>query len=384
MLTQDALSDCRFCAQVSKEKGEDPIGTAGTAAHWLVIELAQPWTKELYTQDPMMVSLIKLFRQLFIRHGVSIQPILIAPDREYSQPGKTRMIYYYRSQRPFAQFEKQEYLVPEADFPKLATAIMMRLMKRPNELEAFQCYRQDTSHIREMLVCTHGNIDVACARFGQPIYKTLRQEYAAQSDDRLRVWRCSHFGGHKFAPTLVDLPDGRYWGHLEAELLDTLVYRQGDVERLRSHYRGWSGLSKFEQIVEREIWMQQGWDWLAYAVWGRTTRKGLTGIKRYLYRWLRLIPLPQVRFFVDLWTSDATWAEVQIYFTNPDQQISGMYQARVDVCGKVITAGQSPKQGEQIQLTTVPQYRVSHLKQMNPPNKRGLKGIWSRVKGMFR
>ena len=42
MLTQDALVDCRFCSLVSKANGEDPIGTAGTADHWLVVEFAQP------------------------------------------------------------------------------------------------------------------------------------------------------------------------------------------------------------------------------------------------------------------------------------------------------------------------------------------------------
>ena len=56
------------------------------------------------------------------------------------------------------------------------------------------------------MVCTHGNIDAACARFGYPIYQQLRQNYATQS---LRVWRCSHFGGHQFAPTLIDFPSGR-------------------------------------------------------------------------------------------------------------------------------------------------------------------------------
>ncbi|MEM1256367.1 MAG: sucrase ferredoxin [Cyanobacteria bacterium P01_H01_bin.21] len=212
MLTQDALADCRFCSQVSKGNGEDPIGTAGTANHWLVMELAQPWTEQMFKEDPRITPLIELFKKLFMRHGIMMQPMLIAPDREYSQPGKTRVIYYHRPQKQFAQFEKQEFIVPEADFPRLARAIMKQLMKQPNELEAFQSYRHDTSHIREMLVCTHGNIDVACARFGQPIYKKLRDEYAGFPSSLLRVWRCSHFGGHKFAPTLIDLPSGQYLG----------------------------------------------------------------------------------------------------------------------------------------------------------------------------
>ncbi|MEM0981450.1 MAG: sucrase ferredoxin [Cyanobacteria bacterium P01_H01_bin.58] len=357
MLTQEALTDCRFCSQVSKANGEDPIGTAGTADHWLVMELPQPWTEQMFHEDPRITPLIELFKQLFMKHGVMMRPVLIVPDSEYSRSGETRIIYYHRPQKQFAQFEKQEFIVPEADFPRLATAIMKNLMKQPNELEAFQSYRQDTSHIRELLICTHGNVDVACSRFGYPIYKKLREEYTTD----IRVWRCSHFGGHQFAPTLIDLPEGRYWGHLEPEMLDLLVYRNGAVTGLRSHYRGWAGLSKFEQVAEREIWMQEGWNWLTQHKSGKTLRKGLTGIKRYLYPLLKHIPLKRVQFFLEQWTKEATWAEVQIQVTESEQNTPTVYTARVEVSGQIMTAGYSPKKGENIELRSVPQYRVSRL-----------------------
>ncbi|MEM1243183.1 MAG: sucrase ferredoxin, partial [Cyanobacteria bacterium P01_H01_bin.26] len=307
------------------------------------------------------VPLIELFKQLFMKHGIMLQPVLIVPDREYSRPGETRMLFYQRSQKQFAQFEKQEYVVPEADFTRLATAIMKQLMKQPNELEVFQAYRQDTSHIRELLICTHTSVDVACGRFGTPIYQELRNKYADSPESHLRVWRCSHFGGHQFAPTLIDLPTGQYWGHLEPEMLALLVRQQGDVTGLRSHYRGWSGLSKFEQIAEREIWLETGWDWLAYQKSGRTLRKGLKGIKRFLYPLLRWIPLKRVQFFVDQFTRDAAWADVEIQFTNPDQAVSGVYRARVEKYGQVMTAFKSPKKGEEPELKASPQYRVSQL-----------------------
>ena len=395
MLTQDALTDCRFCSQVSKANGEDPIGTARQADHWLVLEFAQPWTQEMFHEDPQITLFLKLLKQLFFKRGVIMQPILIAPDKEYSRLGETRVIYYHRSQKQFARFEKQEFIVPEAEFPRLVEALLKHLMKQPNEFSKFQRYQQDTSHIREILICTHGNIDAACARFGYPLYKKLRDEYAGNwvnkegqgnadvqnwehhggssplspstslphhlSTTQLRVWRCSHFGGQQFAPTLVDLPDGHYWGHLEPEMLDRLVYRQGDVTRLRSFYRGWAGLSTFEQVAEREIWIQEGWSWLSLRRSGQIISKGLSGVKRYLYPVLRLIPLKQVQVFLERWTQDATWAEVQIRFMSSDRVTSGIYSARVEVSDAVMTAFKSSKSGEEIQLQTTPQYRVSRL-----------------------
>ncbi|NEQ99959.1 MAG: sucrase ferredoxin [Cyanothece sp. SIO2G6] len=361
MLTQDTLTDCRFCAEVSKAAAEDPIGTARNVDCWLVMELAQPWTEKMFQEDPRITPLIELFKQLFMKYGVLMSPVLVVPERDYSQPGQTRIMYFERPQDQFAQFEKQEFVVPESETTPLAVAIMKNIIGQPNDLARFQPYRQDTAHVRDIMVCTHGNVDVACARFGFPIYKTLKDKYAAQSDGTLRVWRCSHFGGHKFAPTLIDLPTGQYWGHLEPDVLDALVHRQGEVKQLRSHYRGWSGLGKFEQIAERDIWMEQGWDWLSCHKSGKTLNKGLKGIKRYLYPMLKWVPLKRAQVLLEQWTNDATWAEVRVDFRDPIQGISGTYQARIEGCGEVMTAAKSPKQGEEMQLAAVSQYRVSHL-----------------------
>lgn len=77
--------------------------------------------------------------------------------------------------------------MPEDLLTRLATAILKQLKNEPNELSDFEAYRQETSHIREILTCTHGNVDVACARFGYLIFKKLREEYAAASEGTLRV-----------------------------------------------------------------------------------------------------------------------------------------------------------------------------------------------------
>lgn len=180
------------------------------------------------------------------------------------------------------------------------------------------------------MVCTHGNVDVACARFGQPIYQNLRKEYACSST--LRVWRCSHFGGHQFAPTLADFPTGQVWGHLEPEILDTLVHRNQPVANLQPFYRGWSGLGQFEQIAEREIWMQRGWDWLNFRKSGQT----LTAAGQ-----------------------EAESVSVRITFASPDGREAGSYEATVEASGSVMSALNSGQA-----LTAVKQYRVRQLTQM--------------------
>lgn len=141
---------------------------------------------------------------------------------------------------------------------------MWALFEAKATLPQFDAYRVNHEHApRDLLVCTHGTIDVACAKFGYPLYRHLRDTYA---DEHLRVWRVSHFGGHVFAPTLIDMPTGHYWAYIGEAQADQIVQRQGDVTKLRGHYRGWSGLPDgFAQAAERELWQQMGWAWFDYA-----------------------------------------------------------------------------------------------------------------------
>lgn len=322
--------DCRFCSLVSKANGEDLIGTAGTCEHWLIMEVPQPWPQEIFQQNPIIKPVIGLFQELIFQHGVNLKPILIAPDREYSHPGFTRIFYYYRPAKLFSQFEKQEFVVPESKAADLLTAIFQQLIQQPNNLSQFQQYQQQTSHIRELMVCTNAQVDLACGRFGTPIYRQLRKEYAPVSNEKLRVWQTTHFGGHQFAPTLIDLPQGCLWGHLESDVLDLLVQQNNSVSGLRQYYRGWTGLSKFEQIAECKIWMQSGWNWLNYLKAGKVLAM----------------------------EKDGDWAEVRIDFALPDGSTSGAYEARIEVCGEVMSAFNSAKEME---LEAVKQYRVSRL-----------------------
>lgn len=333
LINHSTQADCRFCSTVSKANGHDPIGSAWRYDRWLIIEMPQPWQQAVWLEHPILHTIYHdLIKPLQEDQGLWVRPLLIAPDRDYSQPDQTRVLYYHRPVGLFAEFEKQEFIIPTDQILPLATA----LLTQPEQLPQFTTYQQQTAHIRELMVCTHGNVDVACARFGFPIYEQLRKDYAATSEGTLRVWRCSHFGGHVFAPTLIDLPEGRYWGHLEPEILDRLVHRNGSVADLRSFYRGWSGLSKFEQIAEREIWIQKGWQWLNYLKCGETIATAPTQTE----------------------DEDPDWAEVRIEYTSPDGNDAGVYKARVEVCGTVMTQWRS---GNDQPIEATKQYQVNQL-----------------------
>ncbi|NBD17966.1 MAG: sucrase ferredoxin [Cyanobacteria bacterium] len=317
------LSDCEFCSVVSQNNGEDPIGSATPHQCFLIIETPLPWPQPIWLEpDPMPSEVVDLAAD----KQIPFRPLAIAPEREWQFPGYRRVFCFWQPTPPFSQFEKEEYLVPNNLVGKLAVA----LLQDRSQLPQFAAYRQQNYHLRELLVCTHGNVDAACARFGYPIYRKLKNNY---SQYPIRAWRVSHFSGHEFAPTLIDLPTGQYWGHLASEVLPSLVKHEGDITALSRCYRGWAGLTKFEQIAEREIWIREGWQWLNYQKKGQVLNQD----QNYEH-----------------------WAKVRIDYISP-QGKAGAYEASLEVKDKVTTMMQS---GNHQSLTQRNQYEVTYLEKV--------------------
>lgn len=69
----------------------------------------------------------------------------------------------------------------------------------------------------QYLVCTNGQRDLCCARFGLPVYAALRERVGA------RAWQATHLGGHRFAANLLTFPDACLYGRLSPESIDDFL-----------------------------------------------------------------------------------------------------------------------------------------------------------------
>jgi (2Fe-2S) ferredoxin len=58
-------------------------------------------------------------------------------------------------------------------------------------------------------VCSHATRDPCCAFRGRPVTAALERVWGDE------VWECTHLGGHRFAATLLSLPDGACYGGLD-------------------------------------------------------------------------------------------------------------------------------------------------------------------------
>jgi hypothetical protein len=321
----------QLCAVVSKNNGEDPIGTAPHFDQLLVLELPPPWPGNVWQAGQTPEGLRELFQHAG-EQGLRLVAQAILPNPiDGSRPGWTRLFSFHRPPGPVATYGKEEFIVPNREVTDVVEALLLSPGRVPN----FEPYRQDTTHLREILVCTHGNRDVCCGKFGFPMFHALRQ-IAASAARPFRVWRTSHLGGHRFAPTLLDLPEGRCWGHLDLETLEKLALRRGRVLPLRRFYRGWSALAPHEQVAEREVFMRIGREWLHYL------------------KEIHTLELDETKDYARIWLG----------YTAPDGQVGGAYEATVEFSHWVSTLLRS---GDP-QPTPVKQYRVSRLvKTLNDP-----------------
>ena len=252
----------KMCAVFSVDNGEDAGGSATWWRKCLVVEVPEPWAHDV-TESRAFPKSVSAELGRAAEAGVQVRLQCVTPDAEYSREGEIGVMLFSRSDGPFSSYDKVEYRVPDAELGPLVAA----LLTRPEDLGRFADYLQDTGHLRDILVCTHGAHDSCCGSFGYPVYNVLRHRYAADPGANLRVWRVSHLGGNRFAPNLLDMPEGRNWVRVGEEHLDALVHRTGAASDLRDRYRGWVGMeSPYEQIAEREALMREGWGWIGRRV----------------------------------------------------------------------------------------------------------------------
>lgn len=324
LANQDA-NQLHLCSLVSRENGEDAIGSAVSFERALVLEVPLPWPRNVWDASTVPDGLNDILNQA-TETGPKLRAQAIQPDHEYSRPGHTYIFFFDRPESDVAHYRKQAFLVPDDQ----VVAVVEALLLHPEGLHMFEGYRQAEDNIREILVCTHSTRDACCAKFGRPVYEHARQVYAARSGQPTRVWQTSHLGGHRFAGTLLDMPRGHYWGWLTPQIMEHVLDQSRPFIELAGHYRGWSGLSQAAQIAERAIIKQEGWSWLGYHRRESYRRPG----------------------------KDQNQTEVQITFSSPDHNDTGQYNVIIEEAGHAMSL---PSSSYEPVLKKAPLYTVRSL-----------------------
>ncbi|MEM6451044.1 MAG: sucrase ferredoxin [Cyanobacteria bacterium P01_D01_bin.105] len=264
-----------FCSVEAQQAGERILGTASHYDIYVLIECPKPWPTNAFSAQAIPDNLRQFIKATKAQKGnaqPSVQFLCIASPRSAITDG-TRVLIYQKAKSPLhsAASEPSDlnvsgfsngyvgYEFKVDSLEQVVSGVNAHLNQQPSEQEAIQS--------QDILVCTHGMRDKCCARFGQPFYRQAQQlAKADQLPSHVRLWQVSHIGGHRFAPTAISLPDGRYYGRLTPEALSAIANRNGPIQRLQPVYRGWGLLPQPVQVFEQQLLLQYGWAWFDTAV----------------------------------------------------------------------------------------------------------------------
>jgi hypothetical protein len=254
-----------FCSDHAREVGEDIIGSATNYQTYILVECPQPWTYNAFNSKWVPSNLQKLVEEVS-RAKLPVRFLLIANDLSH-KVDYTTLLIYQKQEGLSSGFQKHEFKLPHIE--QVAAVVKQCLWGKMPDAET------ETNITRDILVCTHGSHDQCCARYGNPFYFYAAANIADLALDNVRIWKSSHLGGHRFAPTAIDFPNGRYYGFLDQESFRSILTRTGDIQCLNKVYRGWGIIPNPLQILEKELMLCHGWKWFNYKVAGKIIQQSL-------------------------------------------------------------------------------------------------------------
>ncbi len=253
-----------LCTHQTAALGEPPAGSAGSAERYILVDLPLPWPKKI--DDHPAIQVATNGRILAINGG---------PHKD-GDPDLATVISYERPPGPFAGFQRHETAVAPTDVGDLLIAInggdlsaLEPASSSPSKVGGASDEVTDDviDDVIDVLVCTHGSRDRCCGNLGARLFMELddRRRHG-EWDDRIRVWRTSHIGGHRFAPTAMTFPDAMGWAWLDVDTITGIADRSLDIVTAAEIARGSGGIdSRAGQIADGRAFAHYGWDWLDTA-----------------------------------------------------------------------------------------------------------------------
>ncbi|HEX7034839.1 MAG TPA: sucrase ferredoxin [Pseudomonadales bacterium] len=203
-----------YCSQQNPD--EPMIGTADPVDVWVLLEYRPTWKARAVEQSdlsPAVRAWLDGSLAALAERGLKARAQFVRqPERE---SGELRLLVGVR--QGLVQFGGEGYdWVCDID--------LAAVVRRPD------AYPRLTRP--QYFVCTNGQRDLCCARFGLPVYAALRERV----DER--AWQITHLGGHRFAPNVLALPQGVVYGRVGPDDVAALLDAVENDRLAFPHVRG--------------------------------------------------------------------------------------------------------------------------------------------------
>lgn len=192
------------CSDLARSGGEPLAGTAPYARAWVALEQPGPWGARALTASRLDPAVGRALTDRTADLPVTV--VLIRRPGHHADLGRsgprTVLVAHTGPGRPWLEQGVVDDPATLIDLDLAALADGVRPRVGP---------LVDGS---VLLVCTNSRRDACCALRGRPAVAELSATRPG------RVWESSHLGGHRFAPTVLSLPDGFVFGGPGATRLD--------------------------------------------------------------------------------------------------------------------------------------------------------------------
>ena len=216
-------NDRVYCSDLCLASGEPMLGTATQVDVWLLLEYKPIWRAKAVEDNELPTA-----TKDWIDRAVSAVA---------AKGGKARVQFIRR--------------------PELDSALTTLFVAESGTLRRFQgegyaeiqhldtdTAQMDEVHDPQYFVCTNGQRDLCCARYGLPVYAELRNLVGE------RAWQTTHVGGHRFAPNVLTLPQGAIYGRVFVDEVPEFTTKIENGELSTRHLRGRSAYPPEAQVAE--------------------------------------------------------------------------------------------------------------------------------------
>jgi hypothetical protein len=245
-----------FCREAACEIGVAQHGTASIVDAWFVLEYTGPWAAKAW-EKASVGDAARQHVDAWVKRTAGARIQLARRNRddvERTDSGGAALMLASTRQ---ASMGGVGPTLARFDLPAVDALVDLDLDAAIADLRAGRLPAGARAVDRPIaLVCTNGKRDRCCAKWGLPLFDALAQ------DARIEAWQTTHIGGHRFAATMVWLPDGVCYGRVMpgdvGRLTDAVVRGEiGPLELVRGRTSLPEAAQAAEVLCRRELGLQR-------------------------------------------------------------------------------------------------------------------------------
>jgi hypothetical protein len=207
-----------YCSELSRGHAEKTFGTASIGDVWLLVQYPYSWGPKAF-HDSSLSAAVKAYLNRAVKTIPKSRLLFIKQGRASGGELSLFIVRCRESEPSIVQLKVDLYeQLLDIDIASVAAGRAITAAASVSERPLY-------------LVCTHGRRDKCCAKFGYPLYKSLKSGNSS-------VWQSSHVGGDRFAANLICFPHGLFYAHVTEDAGRHIVEEYEARRIVLEKYRG--------------------------------------------------------------------------------------------------------------------------------------------------